>query len=45
MCLEISKDDMFTQVYFQRLLENENTYMMSAYQDDIEGLWVFIYEN
>lgn len=45
MCLEMSKDDMFTQVYFQRLLENENTEWMSAYQDDIEGLWVFIYEN
>lgn len=44
-CLEMSKDDMFTQMYFQRLIENENSEWMSAYQEDIESLLVFVYEN
>lgn len=44
-CLSISKDDMFTKMYFQRLINNENSMFMSAYENDIEGLWVFIYEN
>lgn len=26
-------------------MNNENSEWMSAYQDDIEGLWVFVYEN
>lgn len=44
-CLSMSKDDMFTKMYFQRLINNENSMFMSAYENDIEGLWVFIYEN
>lgn len=44
-CLSMSKDDMFTKIYFQRLINNENSMFMSAYKDDIEGLWVFVYEN
>ncbi len=44
-CLSMSKDDIFTQMYFQKLLNNENSIFMSAYKDDIEELWVFIYEN
>lgn len=44
-CLEASKDGVFTKVYFQRLINNENSIFLSAYQDDIEGLWVFAYEN
>jgi len=45
MCLEASKDDVFTQMFFNRLMNNENSEYMTAYQDDIESLWVFIYEN
>ena len=45
MCLDMSKDDMFTRRYFERLLENENSEWMSAYQEDIEGLMVFVYKN
>lgn len=41
----MSKDDMFTKMYFQRLISNEDFMFMSAYKDDIEGLWVFVYEN
>lgn len=41
----MSKDDMFTKIYFRRLTNNENYMFMSAYKNDIEGLWVFIYEN
>ncbi len=36
---------MFTKMYFQKLLNSENSIFMSAYQDDIEGLWVFVYDN
>jgi hypothetical protein len=45
MCLDMSKDDTFTQMYFQRLIEHENSKWMSAYEDDIESLLVFVYEN
>ncbi len=42
--LDLSKDDMFTRMYFQRLLEHENTAWMSAYSQDIEDFLVFVYE-
>lgn len=45
MCLDMSKDDIFTKMYFQNLLANENSISMFAYQEDIEGLWVFVYDN
>ncbi len=44
-CLSASKTDLFTRLYFQKLLNNENSMIMSAYQDDIAALWVFVYEN
>lgn len=44
-CLEFSKDDLATLMYFERLIAHENSMWMSAYKEDIEGLWVFIYEN
>lgn len=44
-CLSMSKDDIFTKMYFQKLINNENSMFMSAYKDDIERLWVFVYEN
>lgn len=43
--LDISKDDIFARVYFERLLENEDSVFLSAYQSDIESLMVFVYEN
>ena len=43
--LDISKDDIFTRMYFERLLENEDSAFLSAYQSDIESLMVFVYEN
>lgn len=45
MCLEMSKDDPFTRMYFMRLLDNENSEWMSAYEQDIESLNVFVYNN
>lgn len=45
ICLNFSKDDVFTRRYFEKLLNDENSMLMSAYQDDIEALWVFVYEN
>ncbi len=44
-CLDMSKDDIFTRMYFERLTKNENSLFMSAYQQDIEDLMVFVYEN
>jgi hypothetical protein len=43
--LDESSDDIFTQMYFQRLIENEKSMFLSAYEDDIESLIVFVYEN
>ena len=45
MCLDISKDDPLTQMYFLRLLEHENSEWMSGYDQDIESLLIFIYQN
>lgn len=44
-CLDMSKDDPFTQMYFERLVDHEDSQWMSAYQQDIESLLVFVYEN
>ena len=44
-CLEVSKDDPFTQRYFEKLIENENSSFMSAYEEDIEDFLVFVYKN
>lgn len=32
-------------MYFQRLIDNENTEWMSVYESDIEEPWAFVYEN
>ena len=45
MSLDMSKDDQFTRMYFERLLNHENSEWMSAYQQDIENFLVFVYEN
>lgn len=45
ICLDMSKDDKFTQMYFLRLLDYENTDLMSVYDQDIEDLFVFVYRN
>ena len=44
-CLESSKDEPFTKKYFERLINHENTEWMSAYEQDIEMLLVFVYKN
>lgn len=44
-CLDMSKDDLFTRTYFERLIDHENSELMSAYQQDIESFFVFIYDN
>lgn len=43
--LEFARDDVFSRIYFERLLKNENSMFMSAYQQDINDLMVFIYKN
>lgn len=40
-----TKDDFFTQMYFSRLYENQDSMFLSAYESDIEDLLVFVYEN
>jgi hypothetical protein len=44
-CFEVSAKDIFTQIYFQKLLDYENTNFMICNQDDVESLWLFVYEN
>ena len=44
-CLDMSKDDKFTQMYFIKLLKYENSEFMSASEQDIDGLLVFVYVN
>ena len=45
MLYDMSKDNIFTQIYFTRFLENENSALMSAYQSDIEAFFAFVYKN
>lgn len=44
-CLDNAKDDMFTKIYFQTLIDNENSEVISAHDSDIEDYFVFIYKN
>ena len=44
-CLDMTKDDPFTVMYFEKLMNNENSEWMSAYDQDIESLIVFVYKN
>ena len=43
--LEFSKDDILTQMFFIKLVDNENTFIFSAYEEDVESLWVFPYDD
>ncbi len=43
--LDMTKDDPFTRMYFERLIEHENSEYMFAYEQDIESHYVFIYKN
>lgn len=43
--LSSTKDDIFTQIFFQRLVNNENSMVFSAYEQDVECFNVFAYEN
>ena len=45
MVLDASKDDKFTRLYFEKLLNHENSEWMSASWQDIEDFLVFVYEN
>ncbi len=44
-CLDECKDDKFIQMYFERLINHENSECMSVYEQDIESLLVFVYNN
>ena len=39
-----TKDDMFTQMFFSKLVNNENSMIFSAYESDVEGFFVFVYD-
>lgn len=43
--LDSTKDDIFTQMFFQRLVNNENSMIFSAYEQDVEYFNVFVYDN
>lgn len=42
--LEMTKDDMFTQMFFNKLVNNENSMIFSAYESDVEDFIVFVYD-
>ena len=42
--LEMTKDDMFTQMFFNKLVNNENSMIFSAYESDVEDFFVFTYD-
>ena len=42
--IEMTKDDMFTQMFFNRLVNNENSMIFSAYESDVEDFFVFVYD-
>ena len=42
--LSSTKDDIFTQMFFQRLVNNENSMIFSAYEQDVECFNVFVYD-
>ena len=42
--LSSSTDDIFTQMFFQRLVSNENSVVFSAYEQDVEFFNVFVYD-
>lgn len=43
--LSSTKDDIFTQMFFQRLVINENSMIFSAYEQDVECFNVFTYDS
>ena len=42
--LEMTKYDMFTQMFFSKLVNNENSIFFSAYESDVEDFFVFVYD-
>lgn len=42
--LEMTKDDLFTQMFFSKLVNNENSMIFSAYESDVEDFFVFVYD-
>lgn len=42
--VEMTKDDMFTQMFFNKLVNNENSMIFSAYESDVEDFFVFVYD-
>lgn len=41
---EMTINDIFTQMFFRKLINNENTEIFSAYESDVESLIVFVYQ-
>ncbi len=44
-CLDMSKENVFTQLYFIGLIEHENFDLTSVNEQDIESLCVFVYKD
>ncbi len=44
-CLEESKDDFYTKIYFEKLLDNENREYLSSCEQDLESHFIFLYNN
>ncbi len=44
-CLNVSKDDDFTKMYFEKLMNNENSEWISTFEQDLKSLFIFVYNN
>lgn len=42
---DMTKDDMFTQMFFTKLINCENTMVFAPYESDVEDFLVFPYDN
>ena len=42
--LDISKDDIFTKKFFEKLVNNQNSFVFSAYESDVKDFFVFVYK-
>lgn len=40
----MTKDDMFTQMFFSKLVNNGNSMIFSAYESGVEDFFVFVYD-
>lgn len=43
--VDVSQFDIFSLLFFERLLENENSIIFTPTETDVTSFWVFVYDN